>query len=368
MASPARAPRPLAARVALVLLSTVLSLFLAEVALRLLGIAPDRYAHPWHLETADKRHGLDLYPDDPRGYFDVDLREEATRALYREQGLGEVDAHYEQTPFGVSFVYSAELCRGGDIPARDPSRARVVVIGDSFTEGQGVREEDTFVAQLRGEIPEAELLNCGRRGYDFPRIREWLDLKLALEPDVVVYAMVLNDPEMSEAFHARQAYLDDWILDRRRMITEESRPPSPWEPRLFTLVNDRLEGARVGAETMRWYQDMVGPPNQEGWDRTLADLEAMDASARAHGARLVVVLWPLMMQLDDAYPFEATHATIVSALEARHIQVQDTLRAFRGQDPRELWVHAADHHPNERAHRIFANAVAPIIRASLPAR
>lgn len=368
MAPTARAARPFVARAALVIASTALSLFFAEVALRVLGIEPDRYAHPWHVETADKRHGLDLYPDDPRGYFQVDLRDPAVRAVYRAEGLDEIDERFEQTPFAVPFVYSEELCRGGEISPRDPARSRVVVIGDSFTEGQGVREEDTFVARLRTQMPETELLNCGRRGYDFPRLREWLDLKLALEPDVVVYAMILNDPEQSEAFHARQAYLDDWILDRRRMFTEGNGAPPFWEPRLFSLVDDRLESARVGAATMRWYQDMVGPPNQDGWDRTLADLEQMDASARAHGATFVVVLWPLMMQLDGEYPFEETHRTIVQALEARHIRAHDTLDAFRGEDASELWVHAADHHPNERGHAIFATAIEAPIRAALTPR
>src|SRR5260370_669848 len=83
-----------------------------------------------------------------------------------------------------------------------------VVIGDSFTEGQGVREEDTFVARLGRRLPQAELVNCGRRGYDFPALEGWFDRQLALGPDVVVYAMVLNDVQQSAAFHARQRYLD----------------------------------------------------------------------------------------------------------------------------------------------------------------
>lgn len=344
--------------------STVLSLLSAEVALRVLGIAPERYRQPVHLETEDKRHGVDLYPDDPRGYFGLDLRDPALRAELVREGLTEVEARSERTPFAVRGRYSAELCRGGDIPPRDPARARVLVIGDSFTEGQGVHEEDTFVAQLGVRIPEAELLNCGRRGYDFPRLREWLDLRMPLGPDVVVYAMVLNDPHQSEAFHARQAYLDDWIVDRRRMFASGDGSPPPWEPRLFSLLADRIEGARVAAETERWYRDMVGPENEEGWQRTLDDLSAMDETVRAGGARFVIALWPLMTRLHD-YPFEDTHRTIVEALEARGLTVLDALPAFRDEDATALWVHPADHHPNERGHRIFAGAIEPAVRAAL---
>ncbi len=64
-----------------------MALVAAERALRWLDVAPDRFGHPWHLETADKRLGLDVYPDDPRGYFPIDLRDEATRRTWRTRGL-----------------------------------------------------------------------------------------------------------------------------------------------------------------------------------------------------------------------------------------------------------------------------------------
>lgn len=362
--------RSLGARAALVLGSTVTSLLLAEGMLRLLGIAPSRYAAPVHLETADKRHGVDLYPDDPRGYFPVDLRADEARAELRAVGL-EVDAHYPRTPFAIAATYSEGLCRGPDLGASverpTPTGPRVVFIGDSFTEGQGVREEDTFVARSRPRFPDAELINCGRRGYDFPRLREWLDLKLALEPQVIVYVMVLNDPHQSEAFHARQAYLDDWILDRRRMVEEGDGAPDPWAPRLVSLLEDRLEGARVAAETERWYREMVGPENAEGWERTLSDVSAMQASAEAHGARFVVLLFPLMQSLDH-YPFADVHRTIVTALEARHVTVYDALPSFVGEDAASLWVHPADHHPNERGHALFAASIEETIEAALHPR
>ena len=364
MAQPKPTVRSRTGRVALVLGSALVSVLLAEVLLRLLGIAPARFQQAANLESGDKRVALDLYPDDPRAYFPIDLREESARAPFRS-ALPEVDERFERTPFAVPLRFSEELCRGEAIPERDPYRPRVLFLGDSFTEGQGVREEHTFVARLRTELSEAELLNCGRRGYDFPRIREWFDLRLAQEPDVVVYAMVLNDPEQSDAFHARQAYLDDWILDRRRMFTEGDGAPPPLQPRLFALVQDRIESARVGDETTRWYQEMVAAPNQEGWDRTLAHLEHMASVMRARHGVFVVVLWPLMIGLDGEYPFIDAHETIVRELEARGIPVRDTLRAFRGQDPRELWVHPSDRHPNERAHAIFARDIAPTVGAAL---
>ena len=75
-----------------------------------------------------------------------------------------------------------------------------------------------------------------------------------------------------------------------------------------------------------------------------------------------------MTGLDGDYPFDEAHHTIVTALEARHIRVHDALDAFRGQDASALWVHAADHHPNEVGHALFADAIEAPLRAALPAR
>ncbi len=205
-------------------------------------------------------------------------------------------------------------------------------------------------------------MNCGRRGYDFPELHELFTRNLVLEPDVVVYAMILNDPEQSEAFHARQRYIDDWILDRRRMVFEGDGSPPPWEPRLFSVVADRIEGMRVGTETTRWYREMVEAPNREGWDATIEHITAMDRTMRERGGELLVVLWPLMVGLDGDYPFTATHATIGRALEERGIAFHDTLPAFLGLDPSTLRVHPSDRHPNERAHAIFARDIEPRIR------
>lgn len=343
-----------------------MGVLVAELALRLLGIAPARFTQPRSLESADKRWALDLYPSDPRGDFDVDLRAAGVRRTWSERGVPDVERRWERTPVGVGLRFSAELCRGGDIAPSD-GRARVVVIGDSFTEGQGVREQDTFSARLDRAL-DAQVINCGRRGYDFPRLSEWFDIQTEqLAPDVVLYAMVLNDPEQSDAFRARQRFLDDWILDRRRMLSDgDGGDPPAWPPRLVQVLEDRLEGARVGAETTAWYRGMVGAENREGWEATLTHLERMDAAMRERGGRLVVALWPLLVDLEGDYPFRDVHRAIGEALRARDIAFVDALDAFLGQAPSALWVHDADHHPNADAHARFAEAVGPTLDRALP--
>ena len=76
--------------------------------------------------------------------------------------------------------------------------------------------------------------------------------------DVVLYAMVLNDPEQSKEFHDRQEFLNDWIVDRRRTTDDEAdENVTVHGSQLWGLLRDRSEGARVARATTQWYLDSM---------------------------------------------------------------------------------------------------------------
>jgi hypothetical protein len=340
-----------------------------EVALRVAGYAPSAYEHTNRIAGPGRSVLLDCYPTNPRGYFDVDLRDRATFERYRALGLSRIDEAARKTPFAVERRYSTQQFRGPEIGPHRPGVVRVGVIGDSFTEGMGVKEADTYPRVLQRLLDTAapgrfEVLNLGRRGYDFPALHDLFLAALAFDPDVVVYGMVLNDAERTEEFQSRQAYLNDWILDRGRMFRDgreaQLRPSSS---RLFAFVHDRLDSYRVGRDTTRWYRDMYGPANEAGWERTQGHLRDMNQRMKARGGALLVASWPLLVGLEGRYPFGDVTETIRRFLLEAGIPHHDLLPALRGHDSASLWVHPVDHHPNEVAHRLAAESLVPVVRA-----
>ena len=349
--------------------STLLTLLAAESVLRLAGYAPASFQHTNRIANRGRSVLLDCYPSNPRGYFDVDLGDPATLEKYRGLGLARLDEAARHTPYAVERRYSAQQFRSPEIGPHRPGVVRVAVIGDSFTEGMGVKEEDTYARVLHrrlntgAETGRWEVFNCGRRGYDFPALHDLFEAVLALEPDVVVYGMVLNDAVRSEAFQARQAYLNDWILDRGRMVRDEDEGRlGPLDLRLSAFVRDRVESYRVGRDTTRWYRDMYGPPNREGWERTQAYLRDMNSKAGARGGRFLVASWPLLVGLQGRYPFSDVSETIGRFCLSAGIARQDLLSALHGRPDESLWVHPVDHHPNETAHRLAAESLVEPVR------
>jgi hypothetical protein len=135
--------------------------------------------------------------------------------------------------------------------------------------------------------------------------------------------------------------------------------PPFWESRLRAFAGDRLDRYRVGVATTRWYLDMYGEANREGWEATVTYLRTMDAAMRGRGGRFLVALLPLLVGLERAYPFGAAHEEIRRACEANGIAFHDVLPAVLGKRSASLWVHEVDRHPNAAAHAKFASDLAP---------
>jgi lysophospholipase L1-like esterase len=249
---------------------------------------------------------------------------------------------------------------------------RVMVLGDSFTEGQGVKLGDTLVkvleVRLNAEEPGRwEVRNCGRRGTDFPALYEAFEAILPYEPDLVIYALTLNDADQSEAFHARQTYVNDWILDRGRQVEESGGARrSPLDSHLYGFVADRIEAWRVGRETTRWYLDMWSDANAEGRDRTFGYIREMNRRLQERGGRLLVAPWPLFVGLERGYAFQPVHDTIARFCLQSGVAHHDLLPVFVGQSSASFWVHPVDRHPNEVAHRMAAVDLLPMVKKLVP--
>jgi lysophospholipase L1-like esterase len=349
----------------------VVVLVCLEGVLRFTGLAREREAAARRMVDARWTVLLDCYPSNPRGTFDIDLRRPENDARYRRLAPGRFDAIARHHPWAVETRYNALRFRDAEVAAKPPGVRRVLLFGDSFTEGQGVKEPET-AARVLGRLLEEkapgrfEVRNAGRRGLDFPELFEAFEAALVYEPDVVVYALVLNDAVQPPGFRARQSFVNDWILDRERLPDEPTDDGRPFRSRLFGLLSDRVTAWRVGRATTRWYLDMWGDANRAGRERTEDYLEQMQRRLEALGARLVVAPWPLFVGLERGYPFEPVHHTIRRFCLAAGILHHELLEAYAGRRTEELWVHPVDHHPNETAHRLAAGSLAPVVLKLAP--
>ena len=77
---------------------------------------------------------------------------------------------------------------------------------------------------------------------------------------------------------------------------------------------------------------------------------------------LLVADWPVLVA-DTRDPLAPAHQAIARACAAAEIPHHDLRAALSGRSPSSLWVHPLDQHPNEMAHRLAAESLAPVVRA-----
>lgn len=234
---------------------------------------------------------------------------------------------------------------------------RVLLLGDSFTEGQGVPEAEALPAVLPEALAaagkSAQVASLGVSGVNIDEEAVLFEaLGVGLAPEVVVQVWVLNDIYLPVS-----GDVVDFITDHR-----SEQPPTGWQTwdtlaALWTL-------RRVTAEMTRAYQDSYRP-GQPGFDEGVAFLDRMGARGEAAGARMVLVIFPLLTRLDD-YPFAAAHGELARAAREAGYEVIDLLDVFAGMDERELWVHPADQHPNGTALALAAERIATTLAAGAP--
>jgi hypothetical protein len=204
-------------------------------------------------------------------------------------------------------------------------------------------------------------LNFGRRGADFPALADTFEELLQLDPDVVVYGMGLNDCEPSDEFRARHSHVTEMLEGPRQKPALVAGPPA-FGMRTALFVQGRVERYGVDRAMRAWYAELYGERNLEGWTRTQDHISGMNRRMRLRGGHLLVATWPVLAHLDGGYPFGEAHEAIGRFCHTEGIAWLDLLPTLRGRSAQDLWVHSLDPHPNEVAHRLVAESLAPAVR------
>jgi len=330
-------PVPRRARVVAVLGGAFVALAAAEIALRIThwGV-PDNLDPDFHFMTWKDRDYWTFNPEYPQ-----------TQAWDGDP--------YGRLPPGARITYDVNSrgFRGAEL---DPSRPKVVVLGDSFAFGMGVTSQDTFCSRIERALaprfdPAPQLVNTGVPGYGSIEEAERLaDLVGDVKPRAVVVVYVPNDPI---------PHPDS--VDRADLIEPAAGGQAP---RIVRLVGDALRRSSSDRAVEDWYASYYFGERSARWDAAKAALASMKRTATGVGAKFGVVLFPLLHRLSDS-PFARIHATVADACREIGAPVLDLAPAFAKETDRATWVHPADHHPNARAHEIAAEAMAPFVEALL---
>jgi len=290
---------------------------------------------------------------------------------------------------------SAAGLRERDLPqAKPPGTFRIAVIGDSVAFGLTLPARQAFPRRLEQRLaelaavgagggagaPRIEVLNFGVPGYNISQVAALLRTRvLDFEPDLVLYAYVLNDPldysfelevleRAGEQRQSARSGLERWLLGSRLyrlarfVVFAPSQGAEPaLQPAGGQRIIDPAFAARRAGRLEPFFRGLH--VDEPGLSRLAKGLRELAQLSQARGLPLRVVIFPIFSKESGALGELAdVHARVADAAQREGLEVDDLAGAY--ERSRSVLGLRIDHdflHPNALGHRVAAVALAQIL-------
>jgi lysophospholipase L1-like esterase len=247
---------------------------------------------------------------------------------------------------GVDVKINSKGLRDHEIPYERTALApRIMMLGDSFTEGWGVPFDQTFSKRVealfaaRGRAVEA--INTGVGNYNtIMEVEYFLEEGYKYRPDIVVLNFIPNDaeptpPHKEPNLLMRHCYSCVFLIGRTDMLLREFSVRPDWKA---------------------YYSNLYGNGRAKGWVDAKMAIGRLADYCKAHGIRLLIAHLPDIHGFQP-YPLQEVTDLLQQTAKENAVDFIDVMPAFKGQDPDKLWVSPTDAHPNGLGNEIIANAL-----------
>ncbi|MBI3554978.1 MAG: hypothetical protein HY074_01790 [Deltaproteobacteria bacterium] len=282
-----------------------------------------------------------------------------------------VSALAQEVPLCVTYDLRALELSPRFLVAPAGFKDTIALLGDSFVFGHGLTDADTFTAKL-AEKMHVRVRSYADAGANLAEIRGQFSQALAdakrFKFSKIVYVYVPNDPYMTTELAERLSGLNDLMIVRLQGTLSTPRPLS-W---LIGWVEERSALARAFAfqvstrftagQTVAWYRDIHDPEKNPRLIESIEAISRMSNAARQRGIDFIVMVYPLMLDMDH-YPLIEAHRTLGHLAKSWSIELYDLLPVFqREHGGTTLFVHPLDLHPSAYAQTIAATAAAAYLK------
>ena len=339
--------------------SLVVSSLVIEVSFWLFARSERIYPLVYY-ETSDPSLDLWCYDEHFAGTPDWDLRRAHPYGKLTYLGNANNDSTLAnlsplKAPNAIKMRRNEDQLRERPMAEFDAQRAKIVlVIGDSFGFGQGVRVAERFSNILEVRLNQGhpaeryQTFNACAPGMNIKRIAKAMEryVEYFARVERVVYAFTLNDPFRSGRLLEMERELADFM--HLRYHAESARFLAGRNSYTLRWFAARLKRQQISRDTVEWYRQLY--KNNLGWTLTQQLLSRMKKYCSDKGIEFSLVVFPVFYQL-EAYPLTEVHETLGTFAQHEGIHHVDLLAQFAGKNERDYWVHPTDFHPNSRAHR-----------------
>ena len=335
----------------LLIFSTLLALFLSEVALRLMGFNP-LYVSPerdrfWRYDS------LLGWAHEPGQEGIFETRQFHTLVRINEKGLRDRQHTYE----------------------RQNNVKRILVLGDSFAWGYGVEESERFSQRLEQAIG-VEVINAGVSGYSTDQELLWYKNEgIKYETDLVILALTGNDVGDNNRQLVNTIYYKPKFVIEEGQLVATGYPVPQTSPQGRFIYSLSQRSSLAFFLTQRYFdlrslysetKVNSNPPSSpasslhtesEPFGLTIALIDEMRKIAESRDAKFMIVATDRWWNL----PSGATYKDFIHTLQSKGFLVLD-VETMPGFNPEEMLI-PEDGHWSKEGHEFVAHQIQGFIES-----
>ena len=268
--------------------------------------------------------------------------------------------------------------RGDELAAEPtPGVPRILILGDSITWGDYVRDEETYVRQAASVLEttvghRVEVINAG---VGDTGSQEQIDILeesgLQIKPDVVVLGFYLNDSRPPWGFSG-ELLERNWLRRHSLMVDKVYEKFALWRwfqqqgAERFAWIDAQhrldwkgdhaafLELARLA------HYDWGAAWVEDSWRTIDQQLARLEHHARRNGFRVATLTFPVRFQVDAATREDAPQKTFAALARKHGFSNLDLLPLYRAHAGEEIFFDWC--HPTPAMNRTIGAAVADFLR------
>ena len=177
---------------------------------------------------------------------------------------------------------------------------RIVVLGDSFTFGEDVGDDEAWPHRLEELMPGTEVLNLGVHGYGHDQMLLYLKEEgLRYHPDVVIVGFLPDDMERNVVAF-RDYAKPRFVLEDGRLALRDVPVPTPDE--VLAREPYRLKFLDLLSMLYGDYLHRSGRDQRAMREITLPIIDEMTSASAAAGARPAFAYLPVYGEIDKPEP------------------------------------------------------------------
>ncbi|KPK00674.1 MAG: hypothetical protein AMK71_08065 [Nitrospira bacterium SG8_35_4] len=245
---------------------------------------------------------------------------------------------------------------------------RILVLGDSITNGYGINMEEIYAKQFEQELNKDsgssnryEVITIAMSGLNTKQEAYLFETEgIKFDPDVVVIGYALNDPEKGSSLRkSRQSKEKRSLLYKLKQAANRlsivhllyrSSQKLRWKISIALGIEETADYVKED-----YFSALHNDPKK--WGSVVEGFAKIRSLAKEHNIASVLMIFPVMSDLGN-YKWTDVHKQVSDAASKSNFIVLDLVKDYSKYKGSDLQVDSGDHvHPNAIGHKIAADAL-----------